>query len=77
MFAVQMQCCTDAIFLVCRTKKFEQAVQTFAALWYKFCRSTNFCCLMAQVLLPYGPVLINREQYKSQLQFFRGCKSLS
>ncbi len=37
---------------------------SFAALWHEFCRSTNFCRLMAQVLPPYGPVLINRAQYK-------------
>jgi hypothetical protein len=33
--------------LVCRTKKFERALQTFAASWHEFCR------LMAQVLMQY------------------------
>jgi hypothetical protein len=27
---------------------------SFAALWHKFCHSTNFCHLMAQILPPYG-----------------------
>jgi hypothetical protein len=45
------------------------AVQTFVALWRKF------CLLIARVLLPYGPVLINRAQYKilDPRIFFWGC----
>jgi len=50
-------------FWCAEQKKIEQAVQTFAALWHEFCRSENFCRLMARVLPPYGPVLINRAQY--------------
>jgi len=73
-FAVQM------LFIwYAEQKKFECAVQNFAASWREFCRSKNFCRLMAQVLPPYGPVLINRAQYKSLLLFLGGgvCKSLS
>jgi len=45
------------------------AVQTFAALWRKFCR------LMAQVLPPYGPVLKKTERStKSWIQILGvGC----
>jgi len=56
-------------FWCAEEKNFERTVQTFAALWREFCRSTNSCRLMAQVLPPYGPVLINRVQYKSLLPF--------
>jgi len=37
-------CRINDIFLVCRKKNFERAVQTFATLWYMF------CCLLVEVL---------------------------
>jgi hypothetical protein len=46
IFAVQM-----LFFGVQNKKKFERAVQTFAALW------REFCCLMARVLLQYKLLL--------------------
>jgi len=52
---------------------------SFAALWHKFCRSTNFCRLKALVLMPYGPVLKIERIAKSWIQiFFWGgvCKIL-
>jgi len=55
-------------------KNVERAVQTFAALWCKFCR------LIAQVLLCFTVLCkIFEVQYKSLLHFSRGggCKSLS
>jgi len=43
IFAVQM------LFFWCAEQKIlNRAVQMFAALWRKFCRSTNFCSLMAK-----------------------------
>jgi len=65
VWIIAIFCSTNAIFAVqmlffwCGEKK----------IWV--C-STNFCRLMAQVLLPYGPVLINRAQYKSLLHFLGG-----
>jgi len=69
-------------------KKFERAIQTFAASLPPF--GVSFCCLMGRVLSPYGTsfaalwhlfclLMLNFEaQYKSMLHFSRGgCKSLA
>ncbi len=58
-------CSTNAIFEIqmlffwcAEQKKFERAVQTFAAFWREFCRRmTRVLPPYKQVLPPYGPVL--------------------
>jgi len=56
IFAIEMLffCSTNAIFLVCRKKKIECAVQTFVASLPPF---GKFCRLMVRVLPPYGSSL--------------------
>ncbi len=78
-YDIFLVCSTN--FLVCRKKKFEHTVQTFAVSLSPF--GVSFCHLMGRVLSPYGVssaarvllpfVKIFDAQYKSLLHFSRVC----